>query len=147
MGKKKKESRLVPEKLWFVAELGRTSSWIGNRYTEFLKPFGISPQQFNILRVLRTSGEWVAMNEVNELLIIKSPNITRLADKLVIKKLAIRKRSVSDRRVVYIQITKLGLDLLSKIDIEHEGAQSEYMDRFTVEEAELLTKVLKRIRA
>lgn len=146
MIKKDQDSRLIPEKLRFIADLGRTSAWISNRYTAFLKPYGISTQQFNILRVLRAANDWLAMHEVNELLIIKSPNITRLADKLVTKALINRKRSEEDRRVVYVQITDEGKQLLGQIDIEHEGELSDYMDSFTKEEAIMMTEILKRIR-
>lgn len=137
---------LILEKMQFVADLGRTSAWIEKRYTDFLKPYGISTQQFNILRVLRSANDWLAMHKINELMIIKSPNITRLADKLVTKTLIKRDRSVEDRRIVYVQITSKGKKLLDQIDIQHEGELSDYMDSFTVQEAVLMRKILKRIR-
>ena len=146
MTKKVQQSNLIPKKLLFIADLGRTSAWIANRYTAFLKPYGISTQQFNILRVLRSATDWMAMHKVNELMIIKSPNITRLADKLVTKALIKRERSEEDRRVVYVQITNEGLKLLTQIDIEHESELSDYMDSFTTEEAIMITKILKKIR-
>lgn len=146
MAKKVEGSSLILEKMLMIAELGRTSAWITNRYTVFLKPYGISPQQFNILRVLRSANDWVAMHKVNELLIIKSPNITRLADKLVTNCLISRNRSAEDRRVVYVRITDEGLKLLTEIDKEHEGELSDYMDTFSVEEAVMMTEVLKKIR-
>jgi DNA-binding MarR family transcriptional regulator len=144
---KGKETSLIPEKLQFIADLSRTSSWITRRYTDFLKPYGISTQQFNILRVLRTAIDWIAMHEVNELMIVRSPNITRLADKLVHKKLIKRNRSTEDRRVVYVKITEPGLKLLAQIDEKHEGELSDYMDSFTIEEAIMITKILKKIRS
>jgi len=146
MEKKIKDTSLIPEKLQFIADLSRTSAWIANRYTVFLKPYGISTQQFNILRVLRTADDWIAMHKVNELLIIKSPNITRLADKLVTKELISRNRSVEDRRIVSVQITNEGRKLLVQIDEEHEGELSDYMDSFTKKEAIMITQILKKIR-
>lgn len=146
MTEKIKETGLISEKLQFIAELTRTSAWIANRYTIFLKPYGISTQQFNILRVLRTANDWVVTSEVNELMFIKSPNITRLVDKLVTKGLVIRDRCIDDRRVVYIKITDSGKKLLSEIDLEHEGELSAYMDLFTIEQAVMMTKILKEMR-
>lgn len=146
MEKEIKDTNLIPEKLLFIAEIGRASAWIANRYTAFLKPYEISTQQFNILRVLRSANDWVAMHKINELLIIKSPNITRLADKLITKALITRNRSEEDRRIVYVQITNKGRELLTQIDIEHEGELSNYMDSFTKEEAIMMTKILKKIR-
>jgi len=147
MDKEEKNTRLIPEKLQFLADLGRTSAWITGHYSKFLKPYGISTQQFNVLRVLRTVNDCIPMNKVNELLIIRSPNITRLIDKLVSKQLVIRKREETDRRLVYVKITGKGLELLAKIDNEHEGELSDYMDSFTKEEAVMMTAVLKKIRS
>jgi DNA-binding MarR family transcriptional regulator len=146
MKEKIKDTSLIPEKLLFIAEIGRTSAWIANRYTAFLKPYGISTQQFNILRVLRSADDWVAMHKINELLIIKSPNITRLADKLITKTLIDRNRSEEDRRIVSVKITSEGRKLLSQIDMKHEGELSDYMDSFTEEEAIMMKKILKKIR-
>lgn len=146
MAKKVDDTGLKSEKLQCVAELGRTSAWIAKRYTDFLKPYGVSTQQLNILRVLRTADDWMAMHEVNNLMIIKSPNVTRLADKLVTKQLINRNRSEADRRIVYVQITDKALELLNEIDREHKGEVSDYLDSFTVEEAVLMTEILKRIR-
>lgn len=143
---KKKKSRLKNEKLNFLAELGRTNAWLEARYTRFLKPYGISPQQLNILRVLRRENTRIKMNMINELLIVKSPNVTRLVDKLITNDLVLRNRSSEDRRIVYIEITKSGLDLLARFDKDHEGELSEYMDSFTIKEAVETTKLLKRIR-
>ena len=142
---KKHHSRLIPEKLKFIAEIGRTSAWLTQHYTRFLKPYNISTQQLNILRVLRTKKDRVKMNEINELLIVKSPNVTRLVDKLIIQKLVQRDRSEADRRVVYIKITRAGLDMLTDFDKKHEGELSQYMDSFTVEEARQFREILQRI--
>ena len=147
MSNKGKESNLVPEKLQFIADLGRTSAWLTRRYSAFLKPYGISGQQLNILRVLREAKDWIAMHRVNELLIVKSPNVTRLADKLVAKALIIRNRSLEDRRVVFVKITNEGLELLAQFDKEHEGELSDYLNAFTKKEAIMMSKILKKIRS
>lgn len=146
MEKQKSDTKLINEKLLFIAEIGRISAWITNRYTVFLKPYGISPQQFNILRVLRTEGDWLPMHTINELLINKSPNITRLVDKLLSKELVERNRSEKDRRIVYAKITEKGVSLLALLDEKHEGELSDYMNNFTVEEAVMMRDILQRIR-
>ncbi len=116
-----------------------------NIFTEYLKPYGISPQQFNILRILRGADDWVAMNNVKDLMIEKSPNATRLADKLLTKKLIERKRSREDRRVVYIRISPPGHELLIEID-QNDSEIMVALERITVREANQLSKILDKFR-
>jgi DNA-binding MarR family transcriptional regulator len=130
----------------FVANLMFTSSWIRGLFVEFLKPFGISSQQFNILRILRGAGDWVSMNDVKRLMVEKSPNATRLVDKLLEKGLVERRRSEEDRRVVHINITKAGLDLLSGIDELGDGEHNVFLTRITDEEAKKINPILDRLR-
>ena len=56
----------------FVTNLMFTSSWISNLFIDFLKAYGISPQQFNILRILRGKKDWVNMNTIKELMIFNN---------------------------------------------------------------------------
>ena len=80
---------------------------IGN---ELLKEFNISHQQYNILRILRGAGKELTVNSVKERMIQKSPNSTRLMDKLCQKNLIERTRCENDRRIVYIKISREGLE-------------------------------------
>ena len=96
------KTKFANERHRFVTNLVYTSGWIKNLFTEDLKPFNISSQQFNILRILRGADDWIAMSHVKKLMIEKAPNATRLADKLLNKSLIERKRSNADRRVVYV---------------------------------------------
>ncbi|HAS41074.1 MAG TPA: MarR family transcriptional regulator [Microscillaceae bacterium] len=129
-----------------VVNLTHTSNWIKNRYTEFLKSYGISTQQMNILRISRNKGDWLPMNTVKELMIEKAPNATRIADKLVTKGLIERSRSEEDRRVVYIKITKKGLDMLKEFDIAHEKSLFRFTDNITDKEAKLVSDILDKLR-
>jgi len=129
-----------------VVNLTHTSNWIKNRYTEFLKSYGISTQQMNILRISRGKGDWLPMNTVKELMIEKAPNATRIADKLVTKGLIERSRSEEDRRVVYIKITQKGLDMLKEFDIAHEKSLFRFTDNITDEEAKLVSDILDKLR-
>lgn len=131
----------------FIANLMFTSNWFQNLFNDFLKPFDISSQQFNVLRILRGAKDWVTMNEIKSLMIEKAPNATRLSDKLLAKGLVERKRSEEDRRIVYLSITQKGLDLLTKIDEQQENKMYEAMGKVTEEEAKLISGVLDRIRS
>lgn len=120
-----------------------TASWLDQIGTDLLKPHNISEQQYNILRILRGAAKEITVTEVKERMIQKSPNTTRLMDKLCDKKLIDRSRCESDRRVVFVKITKKGLDLLERINMSDFNI---YMDRLTESEAKLLNKLLDKMR-
>ena len=123
-----------------------TSAWIRNMFTEFLKKYNLSNPQFNILRILRGAQDWMVMTDVKERMIEKAPNATRLADKLLDKGLIKRRRSDTDRRVVYVMVTKKGLSLLEKIDNENDGPQADFIERITVKEAKELSRIIDKLR-
>lgn len=129
----------------FIANLVFTSNWFRNLVSEYLKPYNISFQQLNILRILRGAKDWVNMNDLKNLMIEKSPNATRLADKLIVKGFVERKRSEVDRRVVYLAITDKGIKLLETIN-NISGSYMEFMNRITEEEAKQISDILDKIR-
>jgi DNA-binding MarR family transcriptional regulator len=120
-----------------------TASWIENRSNTILKPFQISVQQYNILRILRGAKEQVTVQTVKDRMIEKSPNATRLMDKLCAKNLIERIRCENDRRVVYIKIADQGLKLLNEIKMDDTV---ELMNKLSEEELVLLNSLLDRIR-
>ncbi len=96
-----------------------TANWISSIQNEFFKPFRISPQQYNILRILRGAGEAISVQTIKDRMIERAPNATRLMDKLAAKEYINRIPCPQDRRVVHIEITKKGLTLLKEIDASH----------------------------
>jgi DNA-binding MarR family transcriptional regulator len=120
-----------------------TANWIQSHENEFFRPYAISPQQFNILRILRGASEPIKVQVIKDRMIERAPNATRLMDKLYEKKYISRIRCEHDRRVVYISITEQGLDLLSNID---ENIKLDFLENVTEEEAELLSNLLDKIR-
>jgi DNA-binding MarR family transcriptional regulator len=92
-----------------------TSHWITNLQNEFFKAFGLSPQQYNILRILRGANQPLKVQTIKSRMIDRSPNVTRLTDKLIDKSLIERLNCKTDRRVVHIKITQKGLNLLTDI--------------------------------
>jgi len=120
-----------------------TANWLDTIGNELLKPTKISVQQYNILRILRGAGKAITVNSVKERMIQKSPNSTRLMDKLCDKGLIARRRCENDRRVVYVEITQLGLETIAKIPIEKFDA---YMYKISEEEAKILNTILDKLR-
>jgi len=139
-------TRFANDRHRFVTNLAYTAGWIQNSFTEYLKPFGISSQQFNILRILRGANDWVAMNDVKDLMIEKAPIATRLADKLLSKELINRKRSSTDRRVVYVHIAEKGLKMLKEIDENESEVQVAMSERISNEEARNISEILDKFR-
>jgi DNA-binding MarR family transcriptional regulator len=131
------------QKVKALLNIKYTASWLDQIGTELLKPHNISEQQYNILRILRGASKEITVTEVKERMIQKSPNSTRLMDKLCDKKLIDRSRCESDRRVVFVKITKKGLDLLERINMADFHS---YMNRLTEEEAKLLNELLDKLR-
>jgi len=120
-----------------------TSSWLDNIANGILRPYNISEQQYNILRILRGAGKAIPVNAIKERMIQKSPNSTRLMDKLCDKDLINRVRCDSDRRVVYIEISNEGMELLGKIDL---AELEKYIYSLTEKEAKTLNTLLDKIR-
>ena len=82
------------------------------------KPYGISPEQFNVLRILRGSHpKKLRLSDISSRMLDKSSNATRLVEKLRAKGLVTRVLCNVDRRQVDVGITKSGLSLLSEIDL------------------------------
>lgn len=78
---------------------------------------GVTPQQYNVLRILRGAGEaGLPTLEIAQRMIEQTPGITRLLDRLETKKLVRRERCPTDRRQVFCRITAVGLDLLAELD-------------------------------
>lgn len=100
----------------FIALL-RTSEQLSGRLEEMLKPYGLSPTQYNALRILRGAGTaGLACSEIGERMINRDPDITRLVDRLEKRGLVQRSRGQKDRRVVMTRATSAALDLLKKLD-------------------------------
>ena len=136
-------SKFPNEKVKALLNIKYTASWLDQIGNEVLKPYKISEQQYNILRILRGAGKAITVNEVKERMIQKSPNATRLMDKLNDKQLIERTRCENDRRVVYIKIKKKGVELLEKINMKEFD---DVLKVLTEQEAKTLNTLLDKIR-
>ncbi len=97
--------------------LFRTTDMLRRRASTLLDPEGITPQQYNVLRILRGAGtEGLPTLEIASRMIEQAPGITRLLDRLETKRLVSRERCPEDRRQVTCRISKVGLGLLTRLD-------------------------------
>ncbi len=123
-----------------------TSSWFNSIFSEMLKPYDLSPPQFNVLRILRGKHPNTYCNqEITQRMIDKSSNATRIVDKLIDKKLVSRTENSGDRRLVNIKITEKGLQLLEQIDIQNANVQLQFT-KFSEEKARQMNEWLDELR-
>ena len=123
-----------------------TSSWLYNINAVRLKLYGITPEQYNVLRILRgTHPKALMLAEITCRMLDKSSNATRLVEKLRQKGLVKRDICENNRRQVDIVITPKGLDTLSKIDVEYSAWQST-LKNISKPEAVELNRILDKLR-
>lgn len=128
-----------------VINIRHTSNWMANLQNNFMARFDLTMPQFNILRILRGAKATLSVNTIKERMIEKSPNTTRLMDKLIEKGLIERVRCDNDRRVVYVNITEKGLQLLAEIDVDFNDTFL-FSNNLTDQEAETLSGLLDKLR-
>ncbi|MEI6507123.1 MAG: MarR family transcriptional regulator [Bacteroidota bacterium] len=140
------QPKFKSEKHKAVLNIFFTSGWLGCQQQRFLKEHGLSPQQYNVMRILRgQKGNPITINGIQERMLDKSSNASRLIDKLVEKNLADRVISKIDRRQVDIIITEKGLSLLKRIDSEIENMEN-FHSNITEKDAKELNRILDKIR-
>jgi DNA-binding MarR family transcriptional regulator len=111
----------------------RTAAILEHTLAQALKPFDITPTQYNVLSILRGAGnDGLCRNEVGGRLVTAMPDVTRLLDRMEDTGLIVRQRSTADRRVVSTRLTKKGLELVGKLDatvVEVHEKQFRKVDR------------------
>ena len=123
-----------------------TGSWLHNLNASLLKKFFITPEQFNVLRILRGSNpNPMMLAEITARMIDKSSNCTRLVEKLRSKGLITRAVCKSNRRQVDIAITEKGMQLLQKIDTE-QSTMVRVMEKISKADAKELNRILEKLR-
>jgi len=136
-------SSFANEKVKALINILYTANWITNQQTSFFKPYGISPQQYNILRILKGADKPLKVQIIKERMIDRSPNATRLMDKLCAKDLIERLNCETDRRVVHIIITSKGKELLKTIS---ENFNDDLLKNLSENDAKQLSDLLDKMR-
>ena len=138
----------MPEPRRLVLNIIVTANHITEMIAEALKPFGVSNQQFNVLRILRgQKGKPANLSTIQERMVTKMSNTTRLVDKLVDKNLCERIVCPSNRRKVEIRITKEGLELLKKIDPVIDKVENDIARKINEKEILSLNTNLNELRS
>jgi DNA-binding MarR family transcriptional regulator len=123
-----------------------TSSWLHSGNITRMKPHGITPEQYNVLRILRGSHpQKMMLSEIAKRMIDKSSNCTRLVEKLRLKAMVNREICEGNRRQVDISITAKGLSILKKIDDESDLWITS-LKNISTTEAKELNRLLDKLR-
>jgi DNA-binding MarR family transcriptional regulator len=129
----------------------RTADLLSRQTAAVVEPFGITAQQFNVLRILRGAGlagtDGLPTLEVGERMVEQTPGVTRLLDRLEAKGLVRRQRCPKDRRQHLCWITQKGTDLLAQIDAPILASSRAAMKGLTTDQQTALVGLLDAIRA
>lgn len=127
--------------------LSYTAQWANDILVASLKQYDLSLQQFNVLRILRGQKNKPAnLSTLNERMVTKASNTTRLVDKLLKKELVKRSTCLSNRRKVEIIITQNGLSLLTTLDMAIKKAEAQITSQLDKNEIEQLNNLLNKLR-
>jgi len=141
-----KQEKFKSEHHKLMINLLFTSSWLQRMQLSLLRPYDLTPPQYNILRILRgAKGELLNLGEITSRMIDRSSNTSRLIDKLVIKKWVSRKTCPDDRRQSEICITKEGLKVLEQLDKPIDSI-TEQFHFLSVKETKEVNQFLDQLR-
>jgi DNA-binding MarR family transcriptional regulator len=129
-----------------IISILKTSAFISEILLSGLKPYEISEQQFNVLRILRgQKGIAANLSTVQDRMVHKMSNTTRLIDKLIQKKLVKRNVCIKNRRKIELFITEGGLDLLKKIDPISDEIEKKILSNISSQDLNSLISILNLI--
>jgi DNA-binding MarR family transcriptional regulator len=130
-----------------VLNIMYTQNVIAEHFNDVLKQYDLSPEQFNVLRILRgQKGKPANMCVIQERMIAKTSNTTRLVDKLLLKGFVTRSVCEENRRKMEILITERGLGLLKDLDPTVQKHEEEFARNLSTEELERLNILLEKFR-
>ena len=130
-----------------VINLLYTASWINEVINKAIKPFGISLQQFNVLRILKGQKQYpINLSDINKRMVTKMSNTTRLIDKLLAKAYVDRVVCPTNRRKIEVRITDQGLDFLKTIEPVITEAEEYITTQLNSNELESLNTLLNNLR-
>ena len=129
-----------------IISLLKTNTFVVDTLSNILKPYKISLQQFNVLRILRgQKGNPSNLSTVQEKMTNRMSNTTRIIDKLVKKNYVSRSICEENRRKIELLITPKGLKILGKIDLIFEKEESKLTDKLSPEEHDKILTLFNKI--
>ncbi len=130
-----------------ILNIWYTGNWLRDISTPIFKKEGITSQQYNVMRILKgRHPNACAAGDIKEVMLDKSPDMTRLLDRLLDKKFIEREVCESNRRKLDIQISKSGLKLLDRMEPVLKDHHERNSDNLSESEAKQLSELLDKIR-
>lgn len=123
-----------------------TFNWMNEKMKSILEREDITPQQFNILRILRGAGKPISTLQIRQRMLDKMSDTSRIVDRLLIKGLAKKNICSKDKRLVDVSITDKGKKLLDKTD-KYDDEMDAILNNLSDAEAKSLNKLLDKIRS
>ena len=123
-----------------------THNWVKDRLKQQLKPFGITMQQYNVLRILKGAEEPITTSVIRERLLDKMSDTSRIVDRLYQKELVEKHTCSNDKRLVDVALSKQGNQLLNKMENINERVDG-ILENLSQKEAIQLSKLLDKIRS
>ena len=146
-GELKQSKRFADPRQEAAIALLRTADVLRSRIETALLPHQVSPEQYNVLRILRGAPDHrLPTLEIASRMITRAPNITRLIDKLVQKQFVSRCDHESDRRVVVVKLTAKGLDLVNGISTSINEIDAQGLAALSKAQVETLIEILDAVR-
>ena len=128
-----------------VVNLIYTTNWLEHRQQTYFKTFGITGQQFNILRILKGQHpKSISATEIKSRMLDRNSDVSRILDRLALKDLILKRTCPDDKRASDIFITDQGLDLLKLIEKDEDRINP--INSLTADEALLLSDLLDKCR-
>jgi DNA-binding MarR family transcriptional regulator len=122
-----------------------SANWLSEHTRHLLEDEDITPQQYNILRILRGSMKPLSTLQIRERMLDKMSDTSRIVDRLVKKGLVEKKTSVADKRLVDVNISKKGLLILDKLDQKNDQLDN-LLKNLSKEEVVILNTLLDKMR-
>ncbi|MBD0725953.1 MarR family transcriptional regulator [Flavobacterium sp. L1I52] len=135
----------LPKKI--ILNIMYTQHILSEKFNEILKPYDLSGEQYNVLRILRgQKGNPANMCVIQERMVAKTSNTTRLVDKLLLKELVTRNVCPENRRKIEVLITQKGLDVLADLDPKVNDHEKVITAKLDTNELEQLNHLLEKFR-
>lgn len=122
-----------------------SANWLNEKIKAFLQEEGITPQQYNILRILKGSKKPLSTLQIRERMLDKMSDTSRIVDRLLIKGLVEKKISCTDKRLVDVNIAKKGMQMIERLDLKNSNLDG-ILQQLNENEVVLLNQLLDKMR-
>ena len=142
-----KSTILLDNSKKIILNIFYTHNVVIESFNDIMKPYDLSGEQYNVLRILRgQKGKPANMCVIQERMLAKTSNTTRLVDKLLLKKFVTRNVCPENRRKIEVLITQKGLDILTELDPKVAEHDNSFSKNLNSEELVLLNELLEKYR-